>query len=559
MVATPRLTRRGAIFYYRMAVPKRLVARVGRAELKTSLHTKDRLQAKLLCRTLSNAIDRLFEVLPQMHEVSQAEIEERIRTYFQACLNKSAELAIDLPDDPEIDLDFEVAGLHENVERVRQDLKHAKFSQAVTADALRILNPSNLTGTNVDLDTLKQAQVMIMRAHIENYRILAAKLSGDYSKTAPQDPLFAGMAATGLPSIGGESLAATAPKRTFAEVAESYMAFKSPSWEAKTIQAVQRALNNAMQVIGADRQVKLIATTDIARFRDILTKIPPNYSKLKKFDGMTLLEVAEKNDTGMTLSAKSQKKDFEFVQSFMRWATDEGHIDKQPGAHIKVIPAKNGPIAKGRFPYDKAQLAAIFNSPIFKGCKSAERRSAPGDQIIRDGKYWVPIVAIYSGLRLGEIVQLLGKDIKQEDGIHYFDVCKEEGEEKKIKSSSSYRRVPVHRRLIELGFLVHAAHTHPDKRLFEDIAMGHDSSFSHNFSKFWGRYVIQIGAKTTKTTFHSFRHNFKDALVHSGVPEAISMALCGHSDGSVHSNYGSGQSLKMLKEATDKVVFEQTP
>ena len=164
VVATPRLARRGAIFYYRMAVPKRLVARVGRAELTASLHTKDRLQAKLLCRTLSNAIDRLFEVLPHMHDVSQAEIEERIRSYFQACLNKSAELAIDLPDDPEIDLDFEVAGLQESVERTRRDLKHAKFSQAVTADALRILNPSNPTKANVDLDALKQAQVMVMRA-----------------------------------------------------------------------------------------------------------------------------------------------------------------------------------------------------------------------------------------------------------------------------------------------------------------------------------------------------------------------------------------------------------
>lgn len=139
VVATPRLARRGAIFYYRMAVPKRLIARVGRAELTASLQTKDRLQAKLLCRTLSNAIDRLFEVLPHMHDVSQAEIEERIRSYFQACLNKSAELAIDLPEDPEVDLDFEVAGLRENVERSRRDLKYAKFSQAVTADALRIL------------------------------------------------------------------------------------------------------------------------------------------------------------------------------------------------------------------------------------------------------------------------------------------------------------------------------------------------------------------------------------------------------------------------------------
>ena len=87
VVATPRLTRRGAIFYCRMAIPKRLIVRVGRAELIASLHTKDRLQAKLQYRTLSNAIDRLFEVLPHRQSAAAARSGDRPR---RTCFPNSA-------------------------------------------------------------------------------------------------------------------------------------------------------------------------------------------------------------------------------------------------------------------------------------------------------------------------------------------------------------------------------------------------------------------------------------------------------------------------------------
>ena len=42
MGGTPRLVRRGGVFYFRMAVPKDLVPVVGRGEVKTTLNTTDR-------------------------------------------------------------------------------------------------------------------------------------------------------------------------------------------------------------------------------------------------------------------------------------------------------------------------------------------------------------------------------------------------------------------------------------------------------------------------------------------------------------------------------------
>ena len=40
----------------------------------------------------------------------------------------------------------------------------------------------------------------------------------------------------------------------------------------------------------------------------------------------------------------------------------------------------------------------------------------------RYAKFWVPLVALFSGMRLGEIIQMQVADVKTLDGITYFDV-----------------------------------------------------------------------------------------------------------------------------------------
>ena len=81
------------------------------------------------------------------------------------------------------------------------------------------------------------------------------------------------------------------------------------------------------------------------------------------------------------------------------------------------------------------------------------------------------------------------------------------------------------------------------------------TSLTISASKWYGRYSRKVGFLTTKTAFHSFRHSFKDALQPAEVQEYISKALIGHVDKSVHAQYGSGPTLKALKEAIDKVEY----
>ena len=192
-----RVARRGSIFYFRVAVPRRLADRMGR-ELKLSLRTSDASLARALAQRFSGVADLVFRELSRMAPSATDCMRERLREYFQACLNKSLELSMDLPVDPAIDVSSEIDGLLQEMKTLRVKLAAQTFSAAVRREARDLLAEASVSKT-VDLDLLQQACSGILRAQIENRRILAAMLKGNFDEIAPRDPLFAGMEPTGLP------------------------------------------------------------------------------------------------------------------------------------------------------------------------------------------------------------------------------------------------------------------------------------------------------------------------------------------------------------------------
>lgn len=50
-------------------------------------------------------------------------------------------------------------------------------------------------------------------------------------------------------------------------------------------------------------------------------------------------------------------------------------------------------------PFSPDDLHRLFRSPVWTGSRSAARRLEPGSEIIRDGLYWLPLLAAYTGAR----------------------------------------------------------------------------------------------------------------------------------------------------------------
>lgn len=150
-------------------------------------------------------------------------------------------------------------------------------------------------------------------------------------------------------------------------------------------------------------------------------------------------------------------------------------------------------------------------------------------------QFWIPIIALYTGMRLDEIAQLHLDDIKQDDeGIWVVDVNADE--EKKLKTPSSKRLIPIHPFILdELKLHKYVEHLKHQgvSRLFPELNKRRDG-YSQAVSKWFNTsYKIKCGIVEDgrKKDFHSFRTTFTTHLEHKGVHLGMLKQVLGHSKG----------------------------
>ena len=118
-----------------------------------------------------------------------------------------------------------------------------------------------------------------------------------------------------------------------------------------------------------------------------------------------------------------------------------------------------------------------------------------------------------------------------------------------LKTTNSQRSVPLSAEAAAaLGKLIQNQTSDPEAPLFDRYAKerGADSCSAMLMKRL--RTVIT----DKKLTMHSLRHRMKDKLRNTGCPEAISMAILGHSTNTVAANYGSGYALEVMREHLEK-------
>lgn len=221
------------------------------------------------------------------------------------------------------------------------------------------------------------------------------------------------------------------------------------------------------------------------------------------------------------LSASTIRLHFSCVSALFNWSRDE--LQAQIENPMRgLAPSGKG---QGRRVYTRDELKRLFASPLFTGHWRRDRRERPGALLVKDHKYWLPLIALHSGMRVEEIAQLHKDDVCKVDGVWCFNV-------RKSKTPSGERIIPIHLQLIELGFLDYHA-SMSDGHLWPLMALAKDGRHSHSFVKWWGQYLKLIGLKQKGLVFHSFRHTFVSELERLGVPENEAAQICGHAHKSI--------------------------
>jgi integrase len=168
-------------------------------------------------------------------------------------------------------------------------------------------------------------------------------------------------------------------------------------------------------------------------------------------------------------------------------------------------------------------------------------------------------------MRLNECVQLRTDDVAVLDGVDVILIRADEEGDKRMKTDASERFVPIHSELKKIGFLTYVRHKKlaGNLRLFPDLPKGKRGYYSDPFQKWFSRFLTSIGAKTTKTSFHSFRHCYRDALREADISTERVRALGGWtSKGGAEEIYGADGTSRGQSANTDRrgsVSPQQTP
>jgi integrase len=344
---------------------------------------------------------------------------------------------------------------------------------------------------------------------------------------------------------------------------QAYLAeHRNTCWTEKTEAEYTAILTLFIAIVGDLPMVALNAQT-ILHFRNVVGRLPANMNKLKQYKDKSIETILAMPDL-KPMSRTTANKYIIRVSQLLKWAFELDYIHKN-FAENKTLPSEKRPDQQ-RDAFTTEDIQTIFHNdeyrnPIFKG---RDREAY---------QYWLPLMGLFSGARIEELCQLQLADVRQQDGVWILDITDEMIEqkiksemskastledEKKLKTNAAKRIVPIHKTLLEFGFLEFVARQKGRgvSRLFPELSKGRDG-YSQIPSKWFGRFLDRRGISDPGKVFHSFRHTVADYFKQHLVPVEIVREIIGHdrSDDVTFGRYGKAYKSHVLKEFIDQLDF----
>jgi integrase len=326
----------------------------------------------------------------------------------------------------------------------------------------------------------------------------------------------------------------------------------------------RKKLHQFAQFIGEARRPDTIERTDILRYRTILDAIPRKWRETNAYKGLTITQAAEKARAAgtVTISKETINTHLSAISGLYKWLVRVGKVERNPvtGLFYDLPKGKNP-----RPPFSVDQLNTILRSPLFTGFLADGREHLPGDRRSDDWRNWTPLIALFTGARIGEIAQLRIGDIRREHEHWIIYVAHDEKAGLTTKSKLS-RPMAVHPKLRELGLLAfhgrqaeRAGHN-VAARLFDGLQPDHRGYIGARPSDFWRDYLARIKVKAGADGLgtHSFRHTMADELRRADyLDDQVAIAL-GHSFKTVTAGYGrlSQGTVRMQAEMMERAKFD---
>ncbi|MBX3327521.1 MAG: site-specific integrase [Nitrospira sp.] len=505
-------------YYSRVLVPVNLRPLVGRVEIRKSLRVKGYSTAKLLAGRWEGRIAHLFATLhTRGMAMTLEQIKRLVQTYITEELESQETWRMSFPngqdDDQRDTMDLVLTDrLAETTGQLqRNDYKAiAKKADDLLQRHRRTLAKSSEAYHRLCRELLKAEQV-IMKRELE-------RQDGHY--WSPE----------GVPTME----APTAPSKLISDVLPEYFQTYARR-RAQSNKEKARVIQRFIECVG-DKPLAEVTKADCKLFRDSYLKLPKRVSPKDRHRPMMALLKHLEGKTYQSITKQTVNDIIKDMSHLFSWASKQ-----------EYYPGKNpfdGVVFEGieHDSYDSftdADLAVLFTAPEFLNARTGTH----------PGYYWMTLLLAFTGARRGEIAKLRVEDIRHEDGVWYFDLIDEGEEGKRLKTKHSRRRVPIHSRLLELGFLEMMPQ---HGRLFQKEAL---KRFGDAYTK-WFRLLRTSLQIVGKKPPHSWRHTMITKLTSAGVPQDMREILLGHQSTGVHGQvytHREAISLTLLQEHLEKL------
>jgi integrase len=280
---------------------------------------------------------------------------------------------------------------------------------------------------------------------------------------------------------------------------------KSRSPSPTTLREFTYAIDRFIELHG-DMAVEKMARKHVREFREALQELPVRRAgRLRRATFPELVEWSKKHPGARRVSAATVNKLLGGVQAVAVWARDNGLIpDHVPWADPFSNMRLNEP-EPDRAPWEPTELRVLFASPVFT--EGARPKAGRGE-----AAFWLPLLGLFTGARLGEIAPLGTSDVRTDElsNIHSIVIAEDLEQGRRLKTTGSRRVVPVHPELVRIGFMEFVQRERQEHggkaRLFPLLTRGPRGGYGEAWSKWFGRYIRQLGIANKALVFHSFRH-----------------------------------------------------
>ena len=544
MKKPPRLQKRNHKFYCRVGVPEKLRGEIGKREIVKPLGTGDYAKAIRRLSLVSAEVDAELEAarrklgLVPAAAMDEHDVKQLALRWFHRADREAARVEAEVGPGNGLPR-AEALALADDDLAALADPEDPNVASAAMAEADRLMRENGVT-LGRGSPEYRMLCRFLTRGMAEGTRRGVDRLMGNHSGKH-HDPAFA--------DAGGEGPEPAQPSpahATLGQLVERFLADPTRAAGAKAGD-YRAVLAYLAEFVPDDTPASRVTRDDCRQVAALLKRLPANATKVRALRGLRPLRAAaEAGRLGMPpMSTTTANGYISKMGALFRWGTREGLCDRNVAEALRLPKETHGRDA--RLPFSVDQLNKIVRAEIY-----GEPRGA------WDARQWAPLIAIFGGLRLNEICTLRCDDVEARDGVQVIHVRPDEEGRKKLKSRAARRVVPVHPTLVKIGFIefVERQRAGGHEVLFPALKPNRMGYYSDGYQRWFSKHLRQIGAAAPRTSFHSTRHNFRDALREGGVPLERARALGGWAGSGSDAVYGNGVRAKTLAREVAKVRYD---